>query len=260
VPAAVKLQQEYGEDLQVIFVESQGASALEIAQRQLERKWLGNGAIWTSERPFSTGAGGLPNFALLDADGKVVLHGISTTLMKQMEDKISELVATSKDAPESLPKPIDKAFVDLRKGEYAKALAVLDKQIEKPSGGNAEIAEAASKVRAELVQRAQAHLGRLRWMAENGYADNAVEGLKDFVKAAKGVTEIEEALATLTEDLKSDAMKAELAAAKDFEKLTKKMYEDPKGKHKRALEKFIEKHGATSVSKRAEFWLDKVWE
>lgn len=260
MPAAVKLQEEYGEDLQVIFVEAQGATEVQIAQRQLERKWLGNNAIWTSERPFSTGAGGLPNFALLDADGKVVMHGISTRLMKPMEDKIAELVETSKDAPESLPKPIDKAFVDLRKGEYSKALAVLDKQIAKPSGGKAEIAEAATQVRAELLQRAQAHLGRLRWMAENGYADNAVDGLKDFVKAAKNVEDVQEGIATLTEDLKSDEMKAELDAAKDFAKLIKKMYEDPKGKHKRSLEKFIEEHGATKVSKRAEFWLDKVWE
>ncbi len=260
MPAAVKLQQEYGEDLQVLFVHSQKGTEQEVVRRQLERKWLGNRAMWTDERPFNTGSGGLPNFALLDAEGKVVMHGISTRLMKPMEDKIAELVKAGKDAPEDLPKPIAKAFVSLRKGEYSKALAVLDKQIEKPSGGSAEVAEAATKVRAELVQRAQAHLGRLRWMAENGYADHAEDGLKDFMKATKGLTEVEEGVATLAADLKSDDMQAELNAAGDLAKLEKKMFEDPKGKHLRSIEKFVEKHGATQVAKRAQFWSDKVWE
>ena len=178
MPAAVKLQEEYGEDLQVIFVHSQRGSEQDVVRRQLERKWLGGRSMWTSEYPFSTGSGGLPNFALLDADGRVVMKGISKRLMKPMEEKIAELVKSGKDAPEDLPKPVAKAFVDLRKGEYSKALAVLDKQIEKPSGGKAEIAEAAMKVRGELLERAEAHLARLRWMAENGYAEDAEDGLK----------------------------------------------------------------------------------
>ena len=260
MPAAVKLQQEYGEDLQVIFVHSQRGTDQEIVRRQLERKWLGTNAMWTNEYPFSTGSGGLPNFALLDADGRVVMKGISTRLMKQMEEKIEELVDAGKDAPEDLPKPVAKAFVDLRKGEYSKALAVLDKQIEKPSGGDAATAEAATKVRAELLQRAQAHLDRIRWMAENGYAEAAEDALKDYVKVAKGVDAVQEGIEALKTDLKSDAMQAELSAASDLRKLEKKLYEDPKGKHRRALEKFVEKHGATKVAKRAEFWLDKVWE
>lgn len=260
MPAAVKLQKEYGEDIQVLFVHSQKGTEQEVVRRQLERKWLGNRAMWTNEYPFNTGSGGLPNFALLDAEGKVVMKGISTRLMKPMEDKIAELVKAGKDAPEDLPKPVAKAYVDLRKGEYTKALAVLDKQIEKPSGGKVEIAEAATKVRGELLKRAEAHLGRIRWMAENGYAEEAADSLKDFVKVAKGVEAVQDGIATLSEDLKSAEMKAELNASNALAKLEKKMFEDPKGKHRRAIEKFLEKHGETSVAKRASFWADKVWE
>ena len=260
MPAAVKLQEEYGEDLQVLFVHSQRGSEQDVVRRQLERKWLGGRSMWTNEYPFSTGSGGLPNFALLDADGRVVMKGISTRLMKPMEEKIAELVKAGKDAPEDLPKPVAKAFVDLRKGEYTKALAVLDKQIEKPSGGKAEIAEAAMQVRGQLLERAEAHLGRLRWMAENGYAEDAQDGLKDFIKVAKGGESVQEGIAALQANFKSADMKAELSAAGDLRKLEKKMYEDPKGKHRRSLEKFVEKHAGTKAAKRAEFWLDKVWE
>lgn len=260
MPAAVKLQEEYGEDLQVLFVHSQRGSEQDVVRRQLERKWLGGRSMWTNEHPFSTGSGGLPNFALLDADGRVVMKGISTRLMKPMEEKIAELVRAAKDAPEDLPKPVAKAFVDLRKGEYSKALAVLDKQIEKPSGGKVEIAEAAMKVRGQLLERAEAHLVRLRWMAENGYAEDAQDGLKDFMKVAKGVDSVQEGIAELQATFKSSDMKAELAAAGDLRKLERKMYQDPKGKHRRALEKLVEKHAGTKASQRAEFWLDKVWE
>lgn len=260
MPAAVKLQAEYGDELQVIFVHSQKGTDQQIVRRQLERGWLGNQAMWTNEYPFRTNAGGLPNFALLDAEGRVVMHGISTRLMKQMEDKIAELVKTAEDAPESVPKPLAKAYESMQAGEYAKALAVFDKQIEKPSGGKAEIAEAAAKLRGELVERANAHMARIDWMLDHGYAEAGAEALDDFVKAAKKIEFVQEGVAALKEKLGSDEMKAELAAAGDLAKIERKIYEDPKGKHRRSLERFLEKHGGTQAAKRAEFWLDKIWE
>ena len=114
----------------------------------------------------------------------------------------------------------------------------------------------------DYVRQAEAfsQFGEIERMAENGYAEAAEDALKDYVKVAKGVDAVQEGIEALKEDLKSDAMQAELSAASDLRKLEKKLYEDPKGKHRRALEKFVEKHGATKVAKRAEFWLDKVWE
>jgi len=252
------MQREYGDDIQVIFVHSQKGTNQQIVERQLENKWLGTNAMWTSEAPFRTDSGGLPAFALLDAEGKVVMSGISTRLMKPMKDKIAEMVKSGPEASEDVPKPVAKALEDLNEGEYSKALAALDKQIAKPSGGDAAIAQAAGHARAELMSRVEAHLARLNWMAQNGYADRAADGLKDFVKAAKGVADIQEGIASLQASLKSDAMKAELAAAKDLKKLEAKILEDPKGKHARNLEKFLEKHGSTSVAKRAKFWTDNL--
>lgn len=260
MPAAVKLQAEYGEDLQVIFVHSQGGTEQDIVRRQLERKWLGNRAMWTSERPFSTGERGLPNFALLDASGTVVMKGISTRLMKPMEDKIAELVKSSAEAPEDMPKAVQKAFEAMQEREYSKALAMLDKQIEKPSGGDEALAKLATEMRGQLLERATAHLQRIRWMAENGYPEMAADALKGYVKVAKSVEAVQEELNAVQELLKSDELKAELAAAGDLNKLESKLYEDPKGKHLRKLEKFLEEHGGTKVAKRAEFWMDKVFE
>ncbi len=72
MPATIKLKEEFGDDLAIVLVESQGADEERFMKFAAARKWLGRDMLWTRERPFSTGAGGLPNFALLDEEGRVV--------------------------------------------------------------------------------------------------------------------------------------------------------------------------------------------
>ena len=59
MPAAIKLQEEFGDALQVLLVESQGTGHEESVGFAMKAKWLGNDAIWTSDYLFSTGSSGL---------------------------------------------------------------------------------------------------------------------------------------------------------------------------------------------------------
>ncbi|MDE0896525.1 MAG: hypothetical protein OSB10_08065, partial [Planctomycetota bacterium] len=88
MPAAIKLQEEYGDAIQVIFVESQNSGFGKSIGMATKSGWLGNQAIWTNQYLFSTGSKGLPAFALLDGEGKVVLKGSSNSMHGQIKDSI----------------------------------------------------------------------------------------------------------------------------------------------------------------------------
>ena len=75
MPLTVKMSQNYGDDLGIVMVESQGAGTEGMARFCLERKWLGNSAMWTTERPVVTGARGIPNYVLLSNEGRVLMMG-----------------------------------------------------------------------------------------------------------------------------------------------------------------------------------------
>ncbi|MDP7560394.1 MAG: hypothetical protein QF745_07620, partial [Planctomycetota bacterium] len=118
----MKMQEEYGSDLQVVFVEVQGADRDKLVSTLLERKWMGGDVIWTTERVFSTGMNGIPNFALLDSDGAVVMSGYSNRSGKAAEEKISELVKARKKGRKDIPKSVSKIEVEINEREYGKAL------------------------------------------------------------------------------------------------------------------------------------------
>lgn len=258
MPTAVKLQEEYGEELQVIFVECQAAGEDETIRRQLERKWLGNRAMWTDERPFSSPGRGLPAFGLLDDEGKVVLFGSSTRLAKQMEDTIAELIEAAKQAPEDMPKAVGKAFEDMREGDWSKAFVALEKIIEKADEDEAELSAPAKSVREQLLGSLQGKLKRYRWMAENGYPERALEEAEELAKEVKKVSGFADELAAFLEGFGTDAMKLELEAADDLAKIEKKLFENPRDDHRRDFEDFLEDFGSTKVAERARFWLPRA--
>jgi hypothetical protein len=75
VPAAIQLQEQYGGDLSVLFVESQGTEADEMAKFILQRSWHEANALWTTEHPFITPGRSLPKFALVSSDGRIIAQG-----------------------------------------------------------------------------------------------------------------------------------------------------------------------------------------
>jgi len=255
VPAAIRLQEEYGDKIQVLLVECQGSDDQAIVDKQLMYKWLGGNTAWTKERPFHVESPGLPYFALLDADGKIVMSGLTNSMHTQIKESIAEMVKNSKKASGDLPKPVGKAMVDVRKGDYAKANAVLNKLIAKPGGPDpAALQTAAQTAQGQLMARAEGEVKRAVWMAKNGYPVAAVDLNKSLLKRAKGLPGIQDQMAELNELLTSDEMKAEIAAAKELNKLELKFYDDYKGKFKKKFQKIVEKYGHTAVANRATYW------
>ena len=247
MPASLKLQEEYGDKIQVIFVESQGATPEAAEKFAFQRSWLNGPSMWTSERPFSTGARGLPNFVLLSNDGEVLLKGNPMAMKGQIEEAIEAEVRKGKKAPEGTPKALEKAWKEFRKGEYTKAIALAKKAGSKP-----DVAED-SAVAAELFEaRAGAALDEVRWCMENGYLTLAEDRLKVLSKRLKGQDELMNRASALEEELESEAYEAEWAASKAFEKLLSKV--NRKGADERtadSLDAIAEKHPGTKSGERA---------
>ena len=89
MPAALTLAEDYKDEVTVIFVESQGLSLDEADAFAFGKNWMGTHAMWTTERPFDTGARGLPNFALLSNQGEVLLKGHPLSMKKRIEEDIA---------------------------------------------------------------------------------------------------------------------------------------------------------------------------
>src|SRR5688572_12025510 len=96
---SLKLQAEYGDDLQVLFVEVQGASDKGATSFALKKKWLGGRAMWTTERPFDLGIDGIPQFGLLSPEGELVLSGYTMAMTSQIDDSIAQLVKSARKPP-----------------------------------------------------------------------------------------------------------------------------------------------------------------
>jgi hypothetical protein len=109
VPAATKLQEEYGDDIQVIFVECQGATREQFEAFAWSMKWMGNNAMWTEERPFATVGGGLPETALIGIYGRIIMQGHPGSYGKKLEAAIEAEIKKSKlfrsSRRRSMPEP-----------------------------------------------------------------------------------------------------------------------------------------------------------
>ncbi len=249
MPATKKMAEKYGEDLAIVFVEVQGAGQKKAEAFAWERKWMGTHAMWTSERPFSTGARGIPNYALLSATGEVLMKGNPISDHGKIEDAVEAQIELAKSAPEDAPKSLNKAYKAFAKGDYAKAIA----EAKKVHAKGGEDATAAEALAADFQARVQAQFERVDFLLENGYVNRALDLTKSLGKSTKGLEDFAEANAKLEETLKSEDMKAEIAAAKAFGKLEEKLFEDGlEEKLVKKLTRFVDKHGETSVGKRAQ--------
>jgi len=115
VPASLKLQETFGDDLQVIFVESQGALPRQVEGFSLARSWFGGRAMWTSEAPFETGATSLPYFVLIGNEGRVLLKGNPLAQPKEIERQIAEQIKDRRSAPTDAPTSVKAAWTEFKK-------------------------------------------------------------------------------------------------------------------------------------------------
>ncbi len=242
------MSREYGDNLGIILVESQGATPAAAEKFAWERKWMGTNAMWTSESPFNTGSRGLPNFALLSNEGKVLLMGNSNAMHGKIADAIELEIERAQGAPDGSPKSLKKAYSNFAKGKYAKAVAEARKVAAK-GGADSEDAEALAK---EFITRIEGKFDRVQFLMDQAYLVRAESMLKDLTKAAKGLEEVAEKIATLEAAFAAESMKDEMKAAKAFAKLEEKLMESGLDeKILKKIAKFAEKNSSMKVAKRA---------
>ena len=245
------MQEEYGDDIQVVFVEAQGTSVPDTHRFILNQKWMSSDAMWTNERPMDSGVRGLPSYVLLGANGEVLEKG--NHMGSSTEELIEAEIDKAKKGPEDASKDIQKAWKEFGKGKVAKAFDQLDKAAE-----DAELAEEAQATRAEFDRRVNARVAAAKWRIDNGFFAAAEDLLDDLDGELKG-TEYEAEVAAQAARLDDAALKDEIDAEKSLMRITDKLFEegfDKKGKHLRALEKFVEKHEGTQAAVRARALLD----
>lgn len=252
MPAAVKLQTEYGDAIQVILVESQGATEDVSLAFALNHKWLGNGAIWTTERPFSTGGSGLPSYALLGPDGKVLLTGNTASDHSKIQKTIEELVKKSSSAPAEAPEALAKAYKELDQGNYAKAVVEARKAAAKAAGKDAALTEAAAKFETLLTETADRAIARVRTLAERGQYLTAQERHETLAKGVKGDEALTTKVAELGALFEGPEVQQALMAERELLRLAADAYEAGKDeKAVKKLQKFASEHTGTKVGERA---------
>ena len=252
MPASVKLQAEYGDAMQVIFVESQGATESKMEGFALRRKWLGTEAMWTTERPCDAGLGGLPSYVLLSADGRVLEKGHHTN--SQTMALLEEEMKSGSKGPVDTPKPLQAAWKSFHKGQVADALEVAAKV--RAKGEFAAAADAA----AERFQRlTDARLDRIEWCIENGYVLDAEAELAGIRAGVAGLDDLAARAADLAARLSSPEMKEEREACKTLERILERIHEDgfgKKEKNRTSLEKIAKQYDTTRAGARARHLLE----
>jgi hypothetical protein len=248
VPASLALQRQYGSDLQVLFVEVQGADADTAEAFAWRQEWMGTAAMWSTERPLELEGTTIPKFALLDNDGNVLLSGNPLEQKKQIEEAVAAEVKKAKAPPAGTPAGLAKAWATFLKGDVTGALAACD-----ALSHDASLGEAASTLRKELAARTDARLLRARWLIDNGYPSEAEAELAALTKAVKGCADFEESVAGQRARLALADAAPELEAAKALSSLQQRMlknkpFEDANVK---ALAKLAEKHAGTKAAERA---------
>jgi len=253
VPAAIKLQEEYGDAIQVVLVHSQNATPEQAVNVALKAKWLGNQAIWTSDYLFSSGGNGLPAFALLDADGKVVLKGNSNSMKGKIEEELERMLKEANGAPEGTPKAVAKAYTEMAKGNLAKAVAAAEKAKAKPGSKEPQaVIDAADAALLAVQANLESQLARSTWMLENGYPLDAEAKLKSLTKSVKGHETMAAQVAAVQAKLEAEEMQEIIKAAEALAKIESKLYDSPKDeKAKKKLAEFASENADNPVGKRA---------
>ncbi|MCA8957193.1 MAG: hypothetical protein KDC87_14050 [Planctomycetes bacterium] len=248
VPSAIKLAERYGDDLAVVLVECQGSNAEQVASFALRKKWLGNSAMWTTERVFNLGLSGIPHSALISPEGKIVVAGYTSKIHGELEDKIAEYVKAQKSAPVGTPKALKKAWTDFQKGRYGSALDAARK-VASTEGNDTAAAKTAIE---EFERRLEANLQRATWQIENGHP---VDGLARLRKLTKGLESDKNSpfhtrVAALV--AKAESNKSEMAAAKAMARIESRLYADGgKPASVKQLKGLASKYEGTQTAARA---------
>ncbi|MFN0007478.1 MAG: hypothetical protein ACKVXR_06175 [Planctomycetota bacterium] len=244
MPASTKLQEKYGEDVQVIFVECQNTPKDTWEAFAWKMKWMGNRSMWTTERPIPTVGKGLPEVALIGVDGEVVLQGYPGDFGKKFDEAVEGEIKKSKEPPAGTPKELKKAWQLFHKGDVAGALA----ECEKVGGDDA------LKAKDEFVARTTARVGRAKWLIDGGHITSAEKLLEALEKGVKADAELAPKVAEQKTRLASAELAQEREADKAFSAFVadvakKKPFEEANVKR---AQQIATKHKGTKAAVRAE--------
>lgn len=255
VPSAVRMQREHADDIHTVFIESQNHTWNDVQRLAFEREWFGTNAIWTLERPVTTGARGIPNYVLLSPEGEVVSMGNPISDHALIEDYVQNFVRSRSRAPEDLPKKLSKAWKSLQKGEFAKAFEAAEKLFDHRDAEVAEAARAfADKVQAELGSR----VDRLALEIAAGRILGNDALLEDLADEAEGLAAAEK-ITELLEQLESDEMKAEAEAEKKLMQIEARLFAaTPDARMRALLQSFAEEYSGTKAAERALLYVPAI--
>lgn len=244
MPSALKLAERYGDALQVIFVECQGATRDQYEAFAWKMKWMGrSNTMWTEERPFRKAGTGLPETALVGIDGRILMQGHPGNLGEKLEEAIAAEIEKAKGAPAGTPAPLEKAWTTFSKGEVAAALAECDEV------GTDE----AKAAREEFVGRTTRRIERAKWLLDNGYVLEAEKHLEKLAKDVKGAADLETLVNAEVTRSNEPGLAAERDAAKAvaafFGEIAKKKPFD--GPNVQKAESLAKKHTGTKSGARA---------
>lgn len=251
VPASLKLQETFGDDLQVIFVESQGVKSTYALSFAVGQKWMGGRALWTSEAPFDSGATVLPACVLLGNDGRVLLKGNPIQLHKELERQIGMQIQAQKTPPAGAPTSVSVAWSEFYKGRFAKAIDVAE-QARRAAVDNALALASVADALAAFRTRVDGRLTRTRWLLEHGFVDEAENELDVLSAALKGAAQYEPACSALRARLAEPGLVTERDAARALARLRTRFFESGgDASIARELEDFAAKNRATKAAARA---------
>ena len=210
----MKLQEELGDDITTLLVESQGHTLDQAEKLAYDKKWINDRSIWTAEHPFDTGAKGIPNYALLSNDGEILAMGNPGSDHSRIMELINEQLKIAKKGAKGMAASCVKANAEFEKGNYAAAIKSLD------GAPEAEKAEA-DKLKHSLQARAHAKVARLEWYVESAEFDKADKLLPVLQKGVAGDEKLEAAVKTSADKLADKEVAQEREAAKAFARIEK---------------------------------------
>jgi len=246
----MKMQEELGDDIQILLVESQGHTLDDAEKMAYEKKWINDRSIWTAERPFDTGAKGIPNYALLGNDGTILSMGNPGSDHSKVQELINEQLKLAKKGAKGMSPTAAKANAEFEKGNFAAALKLLD------AAPEAEKAEA-DKLSHSLETRAKAKIARLDWYIGAGEFDKADKLLPTLQKGMAGDEKLEASVKACADKLTSKELAQEREASKALAKVQKLIQGDGIGDVAvKQLNTVATKYPNTRAAKKASHLID----
>lgn len=254
MPTALKLQEEFKDSLQVVFVETGRVDRDGMQAFAIDKGWFADGsrAMWTKEAPFDPGLGATPSFALLDDSGRVLMKGITTREHSRIVETIEQHAKARTKGPEDVPSKVAKLYGDFAKGKLGKSLSAAAALAADPGRDGEELGNAAKQAVADMEAALERELKRADWLLENGFYAAAEADLSDLAKELKGVDDWSAKVAERQSRLGGAELETERKAEEALVKLEQKVFDKGTDAVKsKALLAIGEKYPGTKAAARA---------